>query len=147
MSTCTDRLQRAGVEISGFNKADVATAVCAASRYCKSYAPGSTDIRPLLKTILGSQFGDRLSKAVTGGLQHVISVDNAAGYAELWYKGGSWYAVTGASLDKSTSQVEKGGIYEIAGVTKGMPLAEASVRFLEAVYGPSRFDKGCGCGR
>lgn len=76
-------------------------------------------------TAYGSAFTprwSRIGKAVRGGIQHVVSADNGAYYAELWSSGvgkdANWYAVTGA------------GIHEVEGITKGMPLSEALSRFL-----------------
>lgn len=91
-----------------------------------------------------------ISKAVQGGLVHVISADNAAGYAELWHKGGSWYAVTGAKPKDPTPTLAKADpwhIYEIPGVTKNMPIEQATARFLGALFGASlRLGAGgCGC--
>ncbi|KKL09757.1 hypothetical protein LCGC14_2562650, partial [marine sediment metagenome] len=42
-----------------------------------------------------------LYKGAVGGLQHVISVDNAGSYMELWRSGeneGNYYATTGAAI-------------------------------------------------
>lgn len=65
----------------------------------------------------------RLSKAAEGGIQHVVSADNGAYYAELWGRDGSYYAVTGA------------GIYQMPGLEKGAKLEEALDVFLEKVVG------------
>lgn len=147
MPSCAQHLEKRGVEITGFSKSDSSYVACMAAQYCKGYQAGESPamVEALVKGILSSRFGDELSKSVLGGIQHVISVDNAASYAELWHKGGNWYAVTGADMDKATGAVSKGGIYEVAGISKGMPIREAVPRFLEAVFGPSKFSKGCGC--
>jgi len=65
----------------------------------------------------------RLNKAAEGGIQHLVSVDNGAYYAELWGRGGSYYAVTGA------------GVYQMPGLAKGAKLEEALDVFLEKVVG------------
>ena len=65
----------------------------------------------------------RLSKAAEGGIQHLVSVDNGAYYAELWGRDGSYYAVTGA------------GVYQMPGLAKGAKLEEALDVFLEKVVG------------
>jgi len=65
----------------------------------------------------------RLSKAAEGGIQHLVSADNGAYYAELWGRDGSYYAVTGA------------GIYQMPGLEKGAKLEEALDVFLEKVVG------------
>lgn len=150
MATCVESIERSGLELSGFNKSDSAYVLCRAATYCAGYTPERAD-SIIHRTVLQSRFGDRLEKAVQGGFRHVVSVDNAGSYAELWHKGGSWYAVTGAGDKVSKADgSDKGGIFEISGVTKGMPLREAGTRFLEAVFGPASFAKsasGCGCGK
>jgi len=66
----------------------------------------------------------RLDKAAEGGIQHFVSADNGAYYAELWGRDdGSYYAVTGA------------GIYQMPGLAKGAKLEEALDVFLEKVVG------------
>jgi hypothetical protein len=81
----------------------------------------------------GSAFTPRwgnIGKAVRGGIQHVVSADSGAYYAELWSSGvgkdANWYAVTGA------------GIHEVEGIKKGMPLSDALRIFLA-----STVTKGC----
>lgn len=145
MSNCAVNLAKAGLSLADFDKSDSSYAACRAAAYCAGYSPENAEA-VVHQVVMKSRFGDRLEKAVQGGLRHVLSVDNAANYAELWYKGGSWYAVTGATKDENGETVKKGGIYEIAGISKGMPLREASSRFLEAVFGPMGVAKGCGCG-
>lgn len=147
MPTCTQTLETRGVEIKGLSKSESASVICSAARYCAGYPSHGQLSGSLVKSMLTSRFGDALSKSVVGGLQHVVSVDNGASYAELWHKGGNWYAVTGGQPTGGPT-VDKGGIYEIAGVVKGMPAPEATTRFLEAVFGPSAIGKGgCGCGK
>lgn len=145
MADCRQELAATNLTITGFSKAESVDALCQACRYNKAY----TFNRPITKDVLASLTGSRwseLGKSVLGGLQHVVSVDNAAGYAELWYKGGSWYAVTGAELSKAfDSKTTKSAVWEVPGITSGMKLAEAATRFLEAVYGPANLQKGCGC--
>lgn len=64
----------------------------------------------------------RLDKAAEGGIQHIVSADNGAYYAELWGRDdGSYYAVTGA------------GIYQMPGLAKSAKLEEALDVFLEKV--------------
>ena len=64
----------------------------------------------------------RLDKAAEGGIQHMVSADNGAYYAELWGRDdGSYYAVTGAS------------VYQMPGLAKGAKLEEALDVFLEKV--------------
>lgn len=71
-----------------------------------------------------------ISKAVSGGLEHVISVDNGANYAELFHRGGSWYAVTGA-LRKS-GELEWNDISAMQGVSKNMSITEVVPIFLKS---------------
>jgi len=78
-----------------------------------------------------------ISKAVSGGLQHVISVDNGANYAELWHRAGNWYAVTGA-IEKSGDVGDWQFIDAIGGVNKGMSITEVVPLFLKAT-------NLCGC--
>ncbi|KKL27630.1 hypothetical protein LCGC14_2383200, partial [marine sediment metagenome] len=57
-----------------------------------------------------------LYKGAVGGLQHVISVDNAGSYMELWRSGkneGNYYATTGAAIKP------------LPGLAKGARLDEA----------------------
>lgn len=90
-------------------------------------------------------------RSVEGGLQHVVSADNAAGYAELWHKGGSWYALTGAETDADETPTLKKStrwaLYEIPGIYKGMAVETATARFLSTFFGPSlrKGPGGCGC--
>ena len=61
-----------------------------------------------------------LYKGAVGGLQHVISVDNAGSYMELWRSGkneGNYYATTGAAIKP------------LPGLAKGARLDEALDRF------------------
>ena len=61
-----------------------------------------------------------LYKGAVGGLQHVISVDNAGAYMELWRSGendGNYYATTGAAIKP------------LPGLAKGARLDEALDRF------------------
>jgi hypothetical protein len=152
MSRCTDIVESGGYQIIGFSKSETASAICAVARYCKAF-DGKNISHEIIKGILTDRLGhdgrgNSLSKAVVGGLQHVISVDNAAGYAELWYRGGSWYAVTDAALSKAFDpKTEVSAIWELPRITKGMKLSEAVPIFLEAIYGPVSMQKGCGCGQ
>ena len=69
----------------------------------------------------------RLDKAAEGGIQHLVSADNGAYYAELWGRDdGSYYAVTGA------------GVYQMPGLAKGAKLEEALDVFLEKVVETKR---------
>lgn len=141
ISQCQEALKKSNisVEIPGFTKAETAEAFCTVCRYDKSFDGNIT--KSLIQRTLTTAFPS-VSKSVLGGIQHVVSVDNGAYYAELWYKGGSWYAVTGAELKKSTSKVE---YYEIQGITKGMSLPDATIRFAEAIFGPSSVVKAAPC--
>src|SRR6476659_5216173 len=123
-SECSEALRKSNlsVEITGFTKAESEAAFCTVCRYDKSFNGDIT--KGLIGTILSTAYPS-VSKSVLGGISHVVSVDNGAYYAELWYKGGSWYAVTGAELKKATTKVE---YYEIPGITKGMSLPDAAVR-------------------
>lgn len=146
MATCSDTVQKTNVVITGFSKAESAEAICNAYRYNKAADRPLTSalLGEITRSVLSDKFGD-LNKSVLGGMQHVVSVDNAAGYAELWYKGGSWYAVTDAALSKALTGKATEMIWEVPGIVKGMKLDEASVRFMEAVFGPANVQKGCGC--
>lgn len=148
---CVDALVKSGSfpEVPGFSKSESAAAVCGACRYSKGYDERVGPTPAAIAKARTTQWPN-LSKSVMGGLQHMVSVDNAAGYAELWFQGGSWYAVTDAKLSRAfDSGATKSGIYEVAGITKGMRAGEATTRFLEATFGPLRLAKsgGCGCGR
>jgi hypothetical protein len=132
--------------VPGFSPQESASAISRAAEYSGA-AGGLLGIAKKART---TRWPD-LSKAVDGGLQHVISVDNAAGYAELWHKGGSWYAVTGAELSgqaiRKSEDGGHGGIYQIPKVTKGMPIEYAATRFASAIFGPIPLKKGgCNCG-
>jgi len=72
----------------------------------------------------------QLSKSVFGGLQHVVSVDNAANYVELWRQGGNWYAVTGAIQKSQVADWDS--INLIPGVSKGMRISEVMPLFLKS---------------
>lgn len=141
MDECQEALRKSNlnVEIFGFTKSEAAEAFCTVCRYDKSY-DGNIN-KALIQRTLTTAFPS-VAKSVLGGITHCISVDNGAYYAELWHKGGSWYAVTGADLKKSAPKVE---YYEIEGITKGMSLADASIRFAEAIFGPSNVVKAAPC--
>lgn len=106
-------------------------------------------LKELVTKTLTTDFSG-IEKSVLGGIQHVISADNGAYGAELWTKGGSWYAVTGASLAKATGV--EAGIHQIPGISKGMRLTEAVPVFMETLFGEVRLSKGgekapCPCGK
>lgn len=134
MNECQKSLQKSNitVEIPGFTAKEASDAFCLVCSYDKSYDPKAGVSKELVGKALGSRWPG-LTKSVLGGIQHVISVDNAAAYAELWYKGGNWYAVTGADLKKSLGL--SGGFYQIAGITKGMKLEKALPIFIETFFG------------
>lgn len=130
----------------GFSPQETATAIAKAVEYSVAGQDLADSVRKARTTRWPN-----LSKAVEGGMQHIISVDNAAGYAELWHKGGSWYAVTGAELSgqaiRKSEDGGHGGIYQIPKVTKGMDIGYAASRFASAVFGPIPLKKGgCNCG-
>lgn len=134
--------------VPGFSQQETVGALVKAVDYLAAAPQGLVEA---LKKARSTRWPD-LSKAVDGGMQHVISVDNAAGYAELWHKGGNWYAVTGAelpgpSLKKAVTSNEPGGIYQIPKITKGMDIGHATSRFASALFGPIPLKKGgCNCG-
>lgn len=131
----------------GFSPQETISAVTKALEY----SGAGEDLAASVRKARTTRWPD-LSKAVDGGMEHIISVDNAAGYAELWHKGGSWYAVTGAELpgvtvNKSVDGKGHGGIYQIPKVTKGMEIGYAASRFASALFGPIPLKKGgCNCG-
>lgn len=134
--------------IPGFSQQETASAVLRAIEYTAGQAGSS--LAEAVRKARSTRWPD-LTKAVEGGMQHVISVDNAAGYAELWHSGGSWYAVTGAELSgealRKSEDGGRGGIYQIPKVTKGMDIGRASIRFASALFGPIPLKKGgCNCG-
>lgn len=135
--------------VPGFSQQETISALAKAIEYT---AGAPQDLAAAIKKARYTRWPD-LSKAVEGGMQHVISVDNAAGYAELWHKGGNWYAVTGANLPGASVNKadagggEPGGIYQIPKVTKGLGIGHASTRFASALFGPIPLKKGgCNCG-
>lgn len=125
------------LSLPGFTKRESADALCAAANVANPDRP----LTPRLARAMRTTRWPGLSKAVVGGITHLVSVDNAANYAELWYRGGSYYAVTGAELVRSADGGVQSGIYQIGGVTRGAPLTKAMPAFLEAAFG-----KGCNCG-
>ena len=129
-----------GLSIPGFSIGESARTICRAMDYSST----SGSLQDRVSSSRRSMW-PTLGKAVEGGLQHVISVDNAAGYAELWAKGGNWYAVTGAALptDEKVTKSSNGvplmktgspSIYEVPTLYKGMDLEEASARFLKSIF-------------
>lgn len=136
LNKCVELLKAAGFEpIPGRTFDESARSVCMAAEFCKDYAGALT---PELAAEIRTSRWPLLTKAVSGGFQHVVSVDNAAGYAEAWAKGDSWYAVT-----------EK-GVFEVPGIKKGMDARDAIPLFLKAITAPAgpQVRKGCGgCGK
>lgn len=133
--------------VPGFSTQETVGAIAKALEYSGGAAQGLATAVKLART---TRWPD-LSKAVDGGMQHVISVDNAAGYAELWHKGGSWYAVTGAGMAgpavNKSDDGGRSGIYQIPKVTKGMEIGYAASRFASSLFGPIPLKKGgCDCG-
>lgn len=130
----------------GFSPQETSAAVAKALEYSGQ----ADDLAAAVRKARTTRWPD-LSKAVEGGMEHIISVDNAAGYAELWHKGGSWYAVTGAEMSNGviskSAEGQRGGIYQIPKVTKGMEIGYAAARFASALFGPIPLKKGgCNCG-
>jgi hypothetical protein len=131
--------------VPGFSIGESARAICRAMDYVVGR-------QPLDKSVdaVRTSYWPNLSKQVEGGLQHVISVDNAAGYAELWSRGGNWYAVTGATMpgDASLKKSAKWAVYEIPRLRKGLGIEEATAIFLSRLFGdePLKKSGGCNCG-
>lgn len=146
VSDCLAALKKSNlsVNISGFTAKEAGEAFCTACRYDKSF-DGQNISKELIGKMLSSTWPS-VSKSVLGGIQHIVSVDNGANYAELWYKGGSWYTLTGADLKKSHDWDSFG---MVTGITKGMGINEAMPRFLEAVFGPltAKAEVPCPCGK
>lgn len=137
---------RSDLSIPGYTLVESARAICRSIDYLDQNHAIDKAVE-----IVRTSHWPGLNKAVEGGMQHVISVDNAASYAELWSKGGNWYAVTGATMpgDTSLKKAKGNAIYEVPGLTKGMGLEEASARFLNKLFGaPAAKKAGCApCGR
>lgn len=149
MSNCNDLLKSMPEVLSndaGFSMSEMARTLCRAV----AYSPDTSSPQTFAKA--RASFWPDISKSIEGGAQHVFSADNGSIYAELWYKGGSWYAMTGADPngDPSFKKSDPWAPYEIKGVYKGMALEEASARFLSTVF-TSRLVKapagGCGCNK
>lgn len=143
VNDCLAALKKSNLEVvmKGFTSKEAGEAFCTACRYDKSFDGNIT--KELIGKMLTAQW-PTVSKSVLGGIDHVISVDNGANYAELWYKGGNWYTLTGADLKKSKDWDSFG---MVTGITKGMGINEAMPRFLEAVFGPlTKSEKPCPCG-
>lgn len=135
-----------GVKIPGLSRSESASLVCRALDYYDPSVPLEKAVREIRRTAWPD-----IERSVSGGLQHYISVDNGASYAELWGRGGSWYAVTGAPSPSGETFMKSArwdGIYEIPGVFKGMPAEEAAARFLDRLFSPplARGHGGCNCG-
>jgi hypothetical protein len=129
LNKCLELLKAAAVDAApGRTTEETATSLCLAAEVHKAAAGGLTS--EVLLDMRSTRWSS-LTKAIEGGFQHLISVDNGAVYAELWAKGDNWYAVTGA------------GINLIKGIRKGMNAVDATPLFLKAVFG--RQGKGC-CG-
>jgi hypothetical protein len=129
VNKCVELLKAASLdEAPGRTLNETATSLCLAAQVHKAAAGGLT---PEALLDMQTSRWPSLNKAIDGGFQHLISVDNGAVYAELWSKGDSWYAVTDA------------GINLAAGIRKGMDARDATPLFLKAVFGAPK--KGC-CG-
>ncbi len=132
------------LQVPGFPMKETASAICRAVPYIGGKDTPFDEAVSMSRT---TRWPD-VAKAVSGGMIHVISVDNARSYAELWHKGGSWYAVTGADLNdpKVTKSSNSWAVYQVPRVYKGMPLDEAATRFLTTVFGSLTTKAGgCGC--
>ena len=141
VSECLAALKKSNlsVTIPGFTAKEAGEAFCTVCRYDKSFDGNIT--KDLIQKTLTTRWPS-ISKSVLGGIQHIVAVDNGANYAELWAKGGNWYAVTGAELAKGDTKLQ---YFAISGVTKGMPLQEVAPRFVEAVFGPLNLSKSAPC--
>jgi len=138
-----------GLMPAGFPLREAAQAVARAIQYDAAAARlAKTDLKRAVEVVRASRW-PKLTKAVSGGFNHVVSVDNPAGYAELWTKpDGNWYAVTGAMFgdDDKIAKSSTGGIYAIPRVHKGASIDHAAARFMAEVFGPSGVKAGgCGC--
>ncbi len=132
------------VQIPGFSQAEATEAFY----HIYNLSGDAVDLKTSLTKALSSKWPG-LEKSVLGGIQHVISADNGAYYAELWNKGGSWYAVTGAELQKAYDL--DGAFYAIKGITKSMKLSDVVPRFLDTFgFNDMKLSKGevakpCNC--
>lgn len=145
VNDCLASLKKSNLEVQipGFTAKEAGEAFCNACRYDKSFDGNIS--KELIGKML-SPMWPSVAKSVLGGIQHVISVDNGASYAELWYKGGNWYTLTGADLKKSQ---DWDSFSMVRGITKGMSMNDAVPRFLEALFGPltAKAEVPCPCGK
>lgn len=146
INKCVDALRSVGITgKAGRTDQETATAVCLAASYDVDYNPATGVTPTLVGKMLTSKMSD-LSKAVQGGINHFLSVDNGAYHAELWSQGDNWYAATMASKS------QRDGIWLIPGVIKGMPVQDVVPVFVKALskgaLGGADVKKsgGCGCG-
>lgn len=135
------------LSIPGFTNKETSEAFGLMADYLyKADDISANDLKALVTKTLTTNYSG-LEKSVLGGIQHVIAVDNGSYNAELWYKGGNWYAVTGAALQKATG-VES-GVHMIPGITKGMSITKAVPVFMETLFGDFQLKKGdekpCNC--
>ena len=137
------------LQVPGFTLRETAQAICRAL----DFMPAGSKIDQAVMAARTTVWPD-VAKAGPGGLQHVVSVDNGANYAELWYKGGNWYAVTGAVDPKVSKAIQPGrilvppmtdkwgGIYEIPSLFCGDGINRAVGEFLTAVFWQAKLEKG-----
>lgn len=150
LNKCTEALRAVGVlGKAGHTAEETAAALCLAAQRHVDYEP----VVGMTPALVGKMFASRwanLTKAVEGGITHFLSVDNGAYYAELWSQGENYYAVTGADQDARDRTVQKGGIWQVPGVVRGMNAQDAVPLFLKALE-EGRFggqvgkNRGCGC--
>lgn len=129
INKCSELLLAAAVEpIPGRTADESARTLCLAAVFHKA---ASEELTPEVFAGMRKSRWPGLAKAVAGGFQHAVSVDNGAVYAELWSKGENWYAVSGA------------GVHQIDGVKKGMDARDAVPLFLKAVFADGTTRKRC----
>lgn len=144
LSKCTEALKSIGITGKAGRTADeTASAVCLAAQAHVSYDKAVGVTPELVGKIFSTRWAG-LTKSVEGGISHFVSVDNGGYYAELWSQGENWYAVTGAKEDK-----QRGGIWEVPGVIRGMSAQDTVPLFLKALHdgvigGTLRKRGGCG---
>lgn len=148
VSDCEQVLKAAPhFQIPGLPLGELAKAVRRVTTYISR---GRIDLGVLAQMRTSIWNESQISKTVSGGLDHVISVDNGASYAELWHQGGNWYGMGGLDADGKTvlkKTADHSDPFMITGILKGMGVEEATARFTQALMGPANLATGgCGCG-
>ncbi len=134
---------------TSYGQERIARAMCAAAKFLNRSAEDARTFDALRKSRW-----PHAAEHVEGGLEHVVSVDNGASYAELWARGdGNWYVLTEpvpttAVRKDAVERVLGASIWEIPGVYKGMDLDRVMPRFLARSFGSIQIAGGsgdCGC--